>query len=244
MRYNRSVKTHIVPLIARILFIICVPLFLLTLCVSVAANCGALYHHSFTTYGISQVTGITLQELDKAADGLIKYFNSGEKSIDVTVIKDGKSFTLFNEREVGHLEDVKSLFQLGYGVLLGTFLYGVFFILASVFWWKDRRNIGLGLLWGGGLSLAVMLALGITIAVDFNGFFLRFHMLSFANDLWLLDPSHDYLIVMFPQGFWFDAALYIALAALAGAVITGLAGWLILRKNAVRDSRAGALRAD
>ena len=74
-----------------------------------------------------------------------------------------------------------------------------------------------------------MIVLGIVIAVDFDGFFLQFHQLSFANDLWLLDPAHDYLIMMFPQGFWFDAALYIAVGALAGAVITGLTGWLMLK---------------
>lgn len=222
-------KNHIVSLIARILFSICVPLFLLTFCISIAVNSGALYHHSFTAYNIPEVTGISLPELDKAADELIHYFSSGEKTLDIIVIKDGKPFALFNERELGHLADVKTLFQFSYKVLLGTFIYMTAFILASVFWWKDRRNIGLGLFWGGALSLLLMIVLGIVIAVDFDGFFLQFHQLSFANDLWLLDPAHDYLIMMFPQGFWFDAALYIALGALAGAVITGLTGWLMLK---------------
>ncbi len=227
-------KTHIILLAARILFIICIPFFLLTASISIAANCGALYHHSFTTYGIPGVTGLSLSELDKAADGLIRYFNSGEESIDITVIKDGEMLTLFNEREVGHLADVKALFHLGYWVALGTFGYMVLFVLAGIFWWKDKRNIGLGLLWGGVFSLAVMIVLGIVIAVDFDGFFLRFHLLSFANDLWQLDPSRDYLIMMFPQGFWFDAALYVSLGALGGAIITGLTGWLMLRGSGGR----------
>lgn len=218
---------------ARILFILCVPLFLLTLSISIAANCGALYDHGFRTYGISEITGLEPAELEKAADGLIGYFNSSETLIDVTVIKDGVPFTLFNERETGHMEDVKALFRLGYKVCLGTFLYILAFVLACLFWWRDRNNLGLGMLWGGGLTVFLMIILGVVLAVDFDGFFLQFHMLSFANDLWQLDPASDYLIMMFPQGFWFDAALYVSLGTLAGALLTGGAGWWLLRKTEV-----------
>ena len=35
------------------------------------------------------------------------------------------------------------------------------------------------MLFGGGLTLALMAALGIMIAVNFDGFFLEFHLLSF-----------------------------------------------------------------
>jgi uncharacterized membrane protein len=47
--------------------------------------------------------------------------------------------------------------------------------------------------------------------------------MSFSNDLWLLDPSKDYLIMMFPQGFFFDAAVFI----IATIIIEALVLWLI-----------------
>ena len=46
--------------------------------------------------------------------------------------------------------------------------------------------------------------------IDFNFVFTRFHFLSFANDLWMLDPRTDNLIIMFPQRFFFEATLMIA----------------------------------
>jgi LPXTG-motif cell wall-anchored protein len=47
----------------------------------------------------------------------------------------------------------------------------------------------------------------------------------------MLDPATDYLIMMFPQGFWFDAALACAIATAAGAIILGGVGWWLMRKR-------------
>jgi integral membrane protein (TIGR01906 family) len=213
------------------LFIICLPVLLLTASISAAANSPRLYKYGFEKYDVSQVTGLAPAELDKAARGLIGYFNSGNEFIDLTVEKDGKPFKLFNEREVAHLKDVKGLFRLIYKILLGTGVYALVFIGVSLFWWRDKRRLGGGLFFGGGLTLALMLALGLVIAFDFDQFFLRFHLLSFANDFWMLDPARDYLIMLFPQGFWFNAALFCAVATAAGAVILGVVGWWQIRKR-------------
>jgi len=39
--------------------------------------------------------------------------------------------------------------------------------------------------------------------VDFYGFWTQFHQLFFRNDLWLLDPNTDNLILMVPEPFFF-----------------------------------------
>jgi integral membrane protein (TIGR01906 family) len=72
--------------------------------------------------------------------------------------------------------------------------------------------------------------------IDFDEFFLQFHLISFANDLWLLDPTKDYLIMLFPQGFWFDATMFCALGTVVMAlVLAGVAGGylLITRKRKI-----------
>jgi integral membrane protein (TIGR01906 family) len=220
-----------VKVAAQWLFILCLPILLLTASVSAAANCPRLYKYGFEKYDVSRVTGLAPAELDKAARGLIGYFNSGEEYIDLTVEKDGQPFTLFNDREVAHLKDVKGLFRLVYKILLGSGVYALVFVGVSLFWWRDKRRLGQGLFFGGGLTLAATLALGVVIALDFDQFFLQFHLLSFANDFWMLDPATDYLIMLFPQGFWFDAALACAVITAAGAVILGGAGWWLKRKG-------------
>jgi integral membrane protein (TIGR01906 family) len=221
----------IIKIVAQWIFILCLPALLLTASLSAAMNCRALYEYGFSKYDISRVTGLAPEELTKAADGLITYFNSSEEYIDVTVIKNGQPFTLFKEREVQHLKDVKGLFWLCYYVLIGTGTYALAYLGVTLFWWRDKRRLGWSLVGGGGLTLVLMAAVGIMIALDFNQFFLQFHLLSFANDFWQLNPATDYLLMMFPDGFWFDATLFVALGTGIMAVILGGAGWWLKRQS-------------
>ena len=63
----------------------------------------------------------------------------------------------------------------------------------------------------------------------FDTHFLRFHQLAFANDLWQLNPRRDYLLIIFPQGFWFDATMRVVALTVAGAVaLTLIAGGHLL----------------
>jgi integral membrane protein (TIGR01906 family) len=223
----------IIQAVAQWIFILCLPAFLLTASLSAAMNCQALYEYGFNKYDISRVTGLTSEELSKATDGLISYFNSSEEYIDVTVTKNGHPFTLFNEREVQHLKDVKGLFWLCYYVLIGTVTYALAYLGVALFWWRDKRRLGWALAGGGGLTLVLMALVGILIAFDFDGFFLQFHLLSFANDFWQLNPATDYLLMMFPQGFWFDATAFVAGGTALGAVILAGAGWWLKRKSGI-----------
>ena len=208
------------------LFVLCLPLLLLSASIGGAANSISLYKYGFEKYEVSKTTGLSDAELDKAARGLIHYFNSSEVTINLTVVKDGQSFTLFNEREVVHLKDVKGLFRLDYWIFLGTLIYSLAFA-GFIMWRREWRHLALGLIWGSGLTLGLMLVLGIGALLNFDQFFLQFHLLSFANELWLLDPSKDYLIMLFPRGFWYDATLFIAIATVAGAVVIGGVGIFI-----------------
>ena len=220
----------IIRVIAQWLFILCLPVLLLTASVSLAVNCPWLYQYGFDKYDVGETTGLEDMELDRVADGLRAYFNSGEEYISLTVIKDGKQSELFNQREVIHLKDVKGLFRLVYALLLGTAVYACVYAGSSLFWWRDRR-LYRGLVGGGGLTLVLMLAIGLGAAINFDWLFLKFHLISFANDLWMLDPSTDYLIMLFPRGFWFDAAYFCAAATAFLALVLGGVGWWRLRKN-------------
>jgi integral membrane protein (TIGR01906 family) len=202
---------------------LCLPLLLLTASLCGAVNSIGLYEYGFEKYNVGQTTGLAQPELKKAATGLIRYFNSDEEYISLTVIKDGEPFTLFNQREIAHLRDVKGLVWLDYWVLLGTLIYALGYAGVSI-WRKDQRQLAWGLVGGSGLTLALMLALGLGTLLNFDQLFLQFHFISFANELWRLDPTKDYLIMLFPQGFWYDATTFCILGAVAGAVVLGGVG--------------------
>ena len=199
------------------------------------ANSLWLYKYGFEKYDVSSTTGLADSELEKAATGLISYFNSGEEYISLTVVKDGQPFELFNQREIVHLKDVKELVWLDYRVLLGTLLYALGYAGVNLFRGKRqyRRRLAWGVIGGTSLTLALMLALGIGTLMGFDQLFLQFHLLSFANDFWQLDPTRDYLIMLFPQGFWYDATLFCALATTAGAVVLGgvAGGYLLFTRS-------------
>jgi integral membrane protein (TIGR01906 family) len=216
----------ILTLTTRWLLVLCLPVLLLSASIGGAANSLALYHYGFDKYGVSQTTGLPKAELDGVARGLIRYFNSSDEYISLTVVKEDQLFTLFNERETAHLKDVKDLFRLDYWLFLGTLLYSLVYI-GLFSWLGGRRLVARGLLWGGGLTLGLMLLLGMSTMLNFDQFFLQFHLLSFTNELWQLDPTRDYLILLFPRGFWYDATLFIAAATAVGAVILGGVGFYL-----------------
>jgi integral membrane protein (TIGR01906 family) len=216
-------KLKILGIAAKWLFILCLPFLLLTASLGWAVNSHWLYKYGFEKYNISQVTGLANSELEKAASGLIGYFNSGDEYISLTVIKDGEPLELFNQREIIHLKDVKGLIRLDYRVLLGTLVYVLAYAGVCLFWRKRRywRRLAWSLVGGGGMTLALMLALGLGILFGFSSLFWQFHLLFFSNDFWLLDPTKDYLIMLFPEGFFYDAALFCALITTGLAIILG-----------------------
>ena len=223
----------IATMVARAIFIVCLPIFLFTASIGIAFNSPRLYDYGFNKYDISKVTGISQPELNRAARALISYWNSSDEYIDIAVEKEGHSFVLFNEREVVHLKDVKNLVHLDYIVLAVTGLY-VIGCVVFAFWYrrplylKDLAVAGFG---GGLLGLGTLVVLGGMALVDFDGFWAQFHLLSFANDLWLLDPRYDYLIMMFPEGFWFDSVLIVAVFMAFLALLSSGLSWFYLKKK-------------
>ena len=216
------------------LFILCLPILLLTASIGWGVNSSWLYKYGFEKYNVGQTTGLAEVELEKAATGLISYFNSGEEHISLTVIKDGEPFELFNQREVAHLRDVKGLIRLDYWVLLGTLIYTLSYAGVSLFWRRrDWRRLAWGVVSGSGITLALMLALGLGTLLNFDQLFLQFHLFSFTNELWQLDPARDYLIMLFPQGFWYDAAILCTLVTVGLAIILGgvAGGYLIFTRR-------------
>jgi integral membrane protein (TIGR01906 family) len=212
--------------VAQWLFIFCLPVLLVTASLAWAVNSPWLYEYGFKKYDVSSTTGLTETELEKVAVGLVYYFESNEEYIDLTVMRDGKPFELFNAREIAHLKDVKGLFWLDYYVLFGTLIYALVYVITSLVWRRREywRRLAWAVVGGSSLTLVPMLVLGIGALINRNFFdqlYLQFHFFAFANDLWQLDPGRDYLIMLITGGFQYDVFLFCALVTASGAVILG-----------------------
>jgi integral membrane protein (TIGR01906 family) len=82
---------------------------------------------------------------------------------------------------------------------------------------------------GAVVTIVLLGSVMLWALIDFNSIFYFFHILSFSNDLWLLDPATDYLIMMFPSGFFFDAAILIVATIIAAATLIWLAAYVMMR---------------
>ena len=209
------------PTINTILFIICIPVLLITTNVRFAVNDIRLYEYGFNKYEVSETTGLDNEELKQTAQRLIDYFNSDEEFTDIEV---------FQEREISHLKDVKGLIQLVYRLQIGTLIFILIYIIFNFLMLRHAhwRNIAKRLVWGGLATIALVAILGVLALVGFDDLFLWFHLVSFRNELWQLSPD-AMLLLMFPQGFFNDATLFIAAGTILEAIIIGGIAWVLLR---------------
>lgn len=219
----------IAGLAARWLFIICFPLLFLTSTVRCGASSIHVYEYAFDKYGISEVTNMERAQLSEIARRLVDYFNSKVETPQMNVVNQyGEEFELFHDYELIHLRDVKSLFQLDHRVQEASLGYIVIYSLLFLLWRKGRwQNLAKEVSWGCALTLVLMAVLGIASIFNFEQLFIQFHLISFSNPYWMLDPSRDYLIMLFPEDFWRDIALVGGGAIVAEALLLGGIAWAV-----------------
>ncbi len=125
---------------------------------------------------------------------------------------------MFNERELKHMEDVKTVTSAALDVLAGL---GILFIGGiAVLAWRPytRQALRRSLLEGGILTIFVIITLVVLAVASWDTFFTDFHHLFFEGNSWQFSTS-DTLIRLFPEQFWFDASLTIGGLAVLGALL-------------------------
>ena len=88
-------RLRILSIIAKWLFMLCLPILLLTASLGWAVNSLWLYEYGFNRYSVSQTPELAEFDLEAIATGLISYFNSEEEHINLTVVKSGEPVELF-----------------------------------------------------------------------------------------------------------------------------------------------------
>ena len=225
--------------IATALFIVAVPVFLLLTNVRVAAVEPRVYRYSFTQYDAAARTGIDRAQLDRAAGEIARYFGNAEPLLTTRVQVDGRDESLFNPRETLHMQDVKVLFSRVFRLHEIAFVYLVGYVAAVFLWSRERsmRRLAQQIIAAGLLTAGLLVGATAAVLVGFDDLFQQFHLLSFSNDFWLLDPRTDHLIQMFPSGFWFDVTFAVGAVTLLEGAVLALVGFGYLRWLARAASR-------
>ncbi|MDD5039193.1 MAG: DUF1461 domain-containing protein [Dehalococcoidales bacterium] len=234
----------ILGIISKWIFILCLPVLLLSSSIDWAANSLWLYNYGSYKYNVRQTlvnSGIEINdtELESYYSGLISYFNSGEEYYNFSTVKHDLPFDILTTEEVIHFRDVKGLIRLDYRLLAGTLAYVLSYTGVCLLWRKRQywQRLAWGVVIGSGITLGMILALGLGMLFDFGPLFYRFHLLFFSNNFWSVE---GYQLLLFPERFFYDAALFCALATATGAVVLGtIAGWYLWLARSRATSPAG-----
>ena len=185
-------------------------------------NTDSFYEFEFNKNNTSLKTGINHSDLFIVVDNIQDFFNekSNEK-IQMTTYINGIEKNLFNSKEIRHMIDVKNLILniKFFNYLLWTTVIVILLIKISLS--KDKilntfRVIAKSYFI---YSVSILISALILLALSFRWIFYLFHIISFDNNLWILDPRTDYLIKIFEEVFFMDAAIFIGILTLFSSII-------------------------
>lgn len=127
---------------------------------------------------------------------------------------------LLDEQERSHMHDVAVLVRMLAAVVLLALILAI--VTGAWLHSEPRRQGRIMLLGAAGIGV-VALALAGIFAVAFEPAFAAFHRIFFSPGTYLFAQGSE-LIVLFPQGFWFDAALAAGAAIILSALVVAAIG--------------------
>lgn len=177
----------------------------------------------FRDNGVAATTRLDDRQLGLVADAFVRYFQAPPGLMEVQVQVDGQPRPLFNDRELRHMQDVQALVQtfLRLQVIAGV-------VVAARLAWalaveKSGATLGRDMLLSALFVVGLVVLVGVLALVDFTALWTAFHRVAFRNNLWLLDPRTDYLIMLFPEPAWYTYTIRMVVGV---AAMTGLLGVL------------------
>lgn len=195
----------------------------------------SFYQKEYEKYEVAEDLTMEMPDIMETTKYMMSYLRGNEEELRFITTIDGEEMDFFNEQDRFHMGEVRDLF-LG-GLLLRRI--AIIIILAAAlgfFLMKSSWRAFLPQVYGRTLGiLAVGIGvLGVLIAQNFSEVFVVFHHIFFDNDLWLFDPTTDYMIRMLPEGFFFDIVLRIG-SIFIGALAVSLLVCFLISKTYKRN---------
>ncbi len=168
--------------------------------------------------------GLTTEQRLEYAPMALDFLIEGKPTRFLSDLTFPEGGVLFNIREVGHMRDVQQVtqtaFRLAWPAASAAIICAVYLFL------RQPAALKRALRAGGLLALGLVAAVAITAVVAWDTFFTMFHQLFFAGGTWVFSYS-DTLIRLFPEQFWFDAALTVGALTIVGALALLTAAWAV-----------------
>ncbi len=123
---------------------------------------------------------------------------------------------LYQASELRHMSDVKVVTRAAFDLAVAA---GIVVLVIAGWLYRVRRRALINALFAGALlTLAIIAAIIVGALLSWETFFITFHQLFFQSGTWYF-PTSDTLIRLFPEQFWFDAALTIGSITVVTALL-------------------------
>ncbi|MCL2378571.1 MAG: TIGR01906 family membrane protein [Defluviitaleaceae bacterium] len=199
------------------------------------------FRQQYASQGIAEYIGMSEEELIYVTVELLDYMRARRDDLDgIRATIGGVEQEFFSERDKAHMIDVRVL-------------YDRLFIVRNVAFWAFLGLIGLMAItkspvmhllarcsrevMAGFLLISAIVA--AVIAIDFDRAFEVFHLIFFDNDLWILFPPRDRLVMMVPIQFFINISIFIGSLLAATPVIIIVLATIYLRREADRPGFGG-----
>jgi integral membrane protein (TIGR01906 family) len=163
----------------------------------------------------SDIYGFTTTERLQYAPYALNYLLNSEDIGYLGDLRFPEGGALFNTRELHHMRDVKIVTQFAFTLTIIL----VFVTLICVIYLRRKHPSRLwnASYYGGIYTITLLIIIVLFAVFGWDYFFTLFHDLLFAEGTWQFLYS-DTLIRLFPEQFWFDAALTIGVFSILCAL--------------------------
>ncbi len=161
---------------------------------------------------VDQLTGYTPAQVGDVTGSILSDLVFGPPNFDVTI--PGAAAPVLDASERGHMSDVRTvLVGLGFVALMAAILL----LLVGVTgrgrrWFWRAAAAGARVLVGG------VVVVGLGFALFFDQAFEAFHEIFFAPGTYAFDPRTEKLVQLFPDQFWSETSVALAVVVLALAL--------------------------
>ncbi|MBO5328172.1 MAG: TIGR01906 family membrane protein [Clostridia bacterium] len=195
--------------IITILFCVALVLLVITLSIGLPIYCRFFYYIQINTLNLVQETGgkYNYAQIKAAYDEVLNY-------LTLPWCEFGTGEMAHSESGAAHFADCKKLFNLNLIIMLCSAA-----VVAGVLIAKKFKKIKLttffnrgATFWSGVSVFALIFIIAILVlTVDFNKAFKIFHTIFFPGKTnWVFNPRTDEIILVMPQRFFMNCAIFIA----------------------------------
>lgn len=191
-----------------IIFSVCISLVVIISAINFTVGFKQLYYFDIDYLNISELSGLSKDNIKLNYDYLIDYNLSKD-------VSEFKLPTLESSPEGKiHFEEVRNIFQNINKLSKLLMIISLVGIILSI------KNKNIKLLKTTSMTLIIMpVVLALPILLNFEKSFIIFHKLLFRNDYWIFNPDLDPVINMLPEEFFFHAGMMILALIFAVSIL-------------------------